>query len=574
MAQKILIRGGSLADGSGRPPFRADLLVEGGRIAGLGPIAEVEGARVLDVSGLTVAPGFIDAHTHLDFILASGAQERVFEKWIRQGVTTVVAGTCGFSPAPATDFSERYVKTLWHNALPRDGLDFSWRSFGEYAAHMKSQGLLLNAAVLCGHNMLRANAMGLSARASEAEEARRMARELESALSQGAAGLSAGLYYVPGAFCRTEELDRLAAVLAGSGKPLVTHTRGLTRFYDRAVDEVIGVAERAGVPLQLSHHAGGLSLPLKIKRIYGPSTRAFLWAARRFSARPLRFLTFTANRARARAEKSVARARERGVLIGCDNMPWFCGPTGILAMLPPWLFDGGMDRGLARLSEPRTRARVLYELKNLVPSWPPWENGYWTDNFLSLSGRVAGFSLEKNRALSGRSVEEIGRLAKKDPFEALLDLAAEERGGLFVIDGLFDNPAGDDISAHLLSDPECSVMSDVIGADHDWPNPVPWSAHAKFLGSFRRERGLCSLAEAVRRMSSLPARQMGLSGRGELKKGHAADICVFDEGAVAHRASFARPNRFAVGLRHVLVNGEPVLEDGRYLPGKRPGLLL
>ncbi|MEW5734529.1 MAG: amidohydrolase family protein [Thermodesulfobacteriota bacterium] len=574
MSRSILIQGGSVADGTGRPPFRADVLARDGRIAEVGAIPEAEGARVLDAAGLTVAPGFIDAHTHLDFILASPAQERVLEKWVRQGVTTVVAGTCGFSPAPATDYSERYVSTLWHNALPREGLAFSWRSFGEYAQHLKHNGMVLNAAVLCGHNMLRANIMGLDARASTREEAGAMARELARALSEGAAGLSAGLFYVPGAFCRTEELDTLAAVLSGTGKPLVTHTRGLTQHYDKAVAEVAGVAERAGVPLQLSHHAGGLSLPLKVKRIYGRSTRAFLRAARLFSSRPLLFFVFSLNRARVRAEEVVRKARDRGVPVGCDNMPWFGGPTGILAMLPPWLFDGGMDRGLARLAEPGTRRRVLSELKSLVPSWPAWEHGFWTDNFLSLSALVSGFSLPKNRGLSGKSMEELGRLAGKDPFDALLDLTAEERGGLFAIDGLFDDPAGDDIAARLLADPECSVMSDVIGADYDWPNPVPWSSHAKVLGSFCRDRGHFTLPEAVRKMTSLPARQMGLSGRGEIRKGLAADICVFDPRTVRHCATFARPCRLAEGIRHVLVNGEPVLENERYLPATKPGVLL
>jgi N-acyl-D-amino-acid deacylase len=527
-------------DGTGAPALPADVLVRGDRIEEVGNLPGARAARVIDATDRVVAPGFIDVHTHLDFLLASPRHAEVLESWVRQGVTTLVAGNCGFSPAPMDRSSVEDVSAYWSFALPRDGLDFEWTTMAEYLDRLERVGQAFNVAILTGQNVLRTNAMGFRARVARPDEIESMKRGLRESLRSGSIGLSLGLFYCPAIFSDTDEVRELASVLREFDAPLVPHTRGLTVTYDKAVAEVVGIAEQHGIPLHLSHHAGGTP-----------------------EGRP-------------RALATIREAQDRGVRIGHDNIPWACGPTTVLALLPPWLFDGGVARGVERLRDPAIRARVVHELETHVPTWPTWENGWWTDKFLSFTSRYNGFRLEKNLEFTGRTMHEIARELGKTPYDALFDLLVEEEGKLFMVGGLvdFDDPVGDEFMGGLFQDPDCSVMTDIVGADFEHGNPVAYGAFTKVLGSFARERGLMSQEEAVRRMTSLPASQMQLNDRGVIRRGAFADLTVFDPESVANRASFREPRRFSEGIEWVLVNGEVVLEKGTYRPGALAGKVL
>jgi N-acyl-D-aspartate/D-glutamate deacylase len=496
---------------------------------------------VIDASGLSVAPGFIDVHTHLDFLLPSPRHVEALESWARQGVTTIVAGNCGFSPAPVAPEVEQDISTYWSFALPRDGLDYPWSNMAEYLDHLERIGQAYNVAILTGQNVIRASVMGFEARPPTPDEMTEMKRMLRESLLAGSIGLSLGLFYCPAIYSDTNEVAELASVLTELGAPLVPHTRGLSVTYDKAVEEVIGVAEAHRIPLHLSHHAGGALGDLSV---------------------------------RARALQAVREAIDRGVAIGHDNIPWACGPTTVLALLPPRLFDGGVARALGRLRDPDVRRQLVHELETCVPTWPTWEHGWWTDKFLSFSNRCGGFRLGKNRGFEGHMMHEIAEELHQDPYDALFDLLVEEEGKLFMIGGLFDDPLGDEFVAHLLADPNCSVMTDIVGADFEHRNPVARGAFPRVLGHFARDRGVLSQQEAVRRMTSLPARQMQLRDRGVIRRGAHADLTLFDAEAVACQASFEHPDRAAAGIEYVIINGTPVLERGKYRADALAGRVL
>jgi N-acyl-D-amino-acid deacylase len=529
-------------DGSGAPAVRADVLVRDGRIEDVGRFPDARADRVIDATGLAVAPGFIDVHTHLDFLLASPHHAQALESWTRQGVTTIVAGNCGFSPAPVAPAVQSEVSTYWSFALPRDGLEYEWSNMAEFFRHLENVGQAFNVAILTGQNVLRASAMGVvSSRRPREEELADMKRMLRESLAAGSIGLSLGLFYAPGIYADTDEVSELASVLTEFGAPLVPHTRGLSVTYDKAVEEVISIAEKHEVPLHLSHHAGG---------------------------------TVGEKGTRAGALRAVERALDRGLTIGHDNIPWACGPTTVLALLPPRLFANGVARGLETLRDPEVRRRTIDELENEVPTWPTWENGWWTDKFLGFSSHFAGFQRQENRRFTGRSMDDIAEELGKDPYHALFDLLLEEDGRLFMTGGLFDQPLGDDIVVHLLEDPRCSVMTDIVGADFDHGNPVAFGAFPKVVGNLARDRGAMAQEEAVRRMTSQPAAQMQLEDRGAIRRGACADITLFDPHEIANRASYAEPIRAPAGIECVIVNGVPVLEAGEYRANARAGQVL
>ncbi len=528
MVECKLIKNGMVMDGTGTPAYRADVLVENDRILDVGIFPELQTEYIIDAQGLVVAPGFIDVHTHLDFFLPDPRHAEVLKSWAFQGVTTIVAGNCGFSPAPLSRNTADSLSTYWNFALPRDGLDFQWTSMDEYLSFLENSGQAFNAAILTGHNTLRTSVMGFEARFATENEVSRMKGMLRESLNAGSIGLSTGLFYCPGIFSHTEELVDLASVMTEFGVPLVTHTRGLGRIYDKAVAEVIHIAETNRIPLHLSHHAGG------------------------------------SGEVRSRTIQFIKEAQDRGVPIGHDNIPWAFGPTTILALLPPWLFDGGLDMFFTRLKNPDIRARAIDELENFIPEWPNWEHNYWTDKFFGFSNVLCGFRNEHNLKYEGLMMKDIVKNSDRNDYDTIFDLILEERGRLFIMGGGVDNPQGDEYMGYLLSDPDCSVMTDIIGADFKPNNPAAYGAFTKVLGFYARDKKIMTQEEAVRKMTSLPAQQMRLKDRGVLRKGAFADITIFNPHTVNNLASFSQPYQFSEGIEHVIVNGQAILENGGY----------
>lgn len=563
MSQDILIKNGSVMDGTGAPAVRADVLVREGRIENVGSLPDAQADKVIDAQGLAVAPGFIDVHTHLDFFLTSPRHPEVMERWVRQGVTTIIAGNCGFSPAPIYPEAHDTVRTYWNFAFPSDGLVFEWATMAEYFDHMDRNGLAYNVAILTGHNVLRMNLMGMQERVPSAEEMSTMKRMLEESLEAGSIGLSIGLLYCPGCFSRTEEITELASVLTGSGAPLVTHTRGMSEIYDEAVKEVIQVAETNRIPLHLSHHFGGFQTGKLVDPTRRTTKLSFLLAKMMGENLTVKNQLKTMP-SHLRANQLIARARERGIEIGHDMLPWVCAFTSLLAILPPRLYAGGISRMLEQLRDPEGRKAAIEEKRRAFPKWPTWENGWWTDNMFDGSFMLGGFKLEKNRPYENMRLRDIAKERGTDLYDTAFDLIVEEEGRLFFVYSIDDQTISDWIGASAISDPNCAIMTDIVGVDYPNPSPVSYGAFTKVLGQFARDEQRMTQEEAVRKMTSLPASQMRLPGRGILERGAFADITVFDPETVKSCASFEDPHRFSEGIEYVLINGKPVLEAGTY----------
>ena len=563
MNNDFLIRNGMVMDGTGSPAVRADVIVRGDRIEDVGDFPDAGAAHVIDAGGLAVAPGFIDVHTHLDFFLTSPRHPEVMERWVRQGVTTIVSGNCGFSPAPVYPKIQDTVRKYWNFAFPRDGLVFEWATMAEYFDHMNRHGLAYNVAVLTGHNVLRMNLIGMQERAPTADDMSEMKKMLRDSIEAGSIGLSVGLLYCPGCFSRTEEITEIASVLTDYGAPLVAHTRGMSEIYDQAVGEVLQVAESNRIPLHISHHfggfqTGGLVSPTELK-----TKLSFLLAKIMGEGFTVRNQLKTMP-AHLRANELIGRAIDRGVEVGHDMMPWAGAFTSLLAILPPRLYAGGFDSMLEKLGDPEVRRALIREKKTAVPRWPPWEQGWWTDNLLSGSFFLSGFRLDKNRLYENRRLQDIAKERGTDLYNTAFDLIVEEEGRLFFVYGIDDQKVSDWIGAYAISDPNCAIMTDIVGVDYPNPSPVSYGAFTKVLGQFARDRGTMTQEEAVRKMTSLPAGQMRLEDRGILKKGGFADITVFNPRTVRNCASFKEPHRFSEGIEYVLINGKPVLDRGTY----------
>ncbi|MBI4833024.1 MAG: D-aminoacylase [Candidatus Lindowbacteria bacterium] len=537
MGNDVLIKNGMVMDGTGAPAFRADVLIRGDRIADVGLFPDAQASKVIDAAGLVVSPGFIDVHTHLDFFLPSRRHAQVLESWARQGVTTIIAGNCGWSPAPINHKYEDWVSAYWDFALPHDGLKYEWTTMAEFLDFLDKNGQAFNTAILTGHGMLRTNVMGFQTRFANPDEIAGMKRTLKESLEAGSIGLSLGLYYVPGIYSHTDEILEVASVLTEFGAPLVPHTRGMSETYGEAVQEVVRVAEENKVPLHISHYGSFVR--------DDPSVMD-------------------------RANKAITEAKARGVKVGYDYIPYSTGSTALVSLFPPEVFDGGMDKFFSRIEDPLVRRRIVHGWETVVPAWPNWEHSWWTDNHYHNAYNswslvtLGGFRQEKNRRFENMSVEQIAAALNKDPFETVFDLTLEERGRLYVSGGTYDNPMDEDDIAEAVSHPDCSIASDIVGADLRTPNPCAYGTFPKVLGRFARDKGAMTQEEAVRKMTSLPASQMGLKNRGVIRKGAFADITVFNRETVIDRASFGNPFQFSEGIEYVLINGKPVLEKGNY----------
>ena len=541
MVNAILIKNGLVMDGTGKPAFKADVLIHNDRIEDIGNFQGKEADIVIDANGLVIAPGFIDVHSHLDFILPSPRHVHILETWIRQGVTTIVGGNCGYSPAPINHDYVEDISIYWNFALPYDGLQFQWTTMAEFLEFLEKMGQTLNVAILTGHNTLRTNVMGFEARFVKEDEISEMKLMLKRSVEAGSFGLSLGLEYVPGIFSNTDEILELASVLTKYSLPLVPHTRALlSKLYTKAVDEVILIAEKNKIPLHISHHAGG-----------------------------------GIGRARKLALRAIQEAIDRGVKISHDNLPWPNTSTTALSEFPPWLFDGGIQKFFERLKgDPQVRTQAILEMEKFIPKWPPWENKYWTGRGFNANAVLAGFRIKENKIFENWNIKDIAEELHKAPIDALIDLVIEEHGKIYLITGQFGNPVAEDFVCSLLSDPNCSIGTDIVAADFKTISPVAYGAFTKVLGNIARDKGIMTQEEAVRKMTSLPAKQMQIKDRGILQKSAFADITIFNPKTVNNRASYTNPYQPSEGIEYVLINGKLVLEKDKFYSKELAGKVL
>ncbi len=537
----LIITQGEIVDGSGRPPFRADVGIAGDRIAAVGASLDHPGAARIDARGRVVAPGFIDLHSHSDLCVALPLERQsgLLEGRIRQGITTELMGNCGIGCAPVSGRSRDQVARVCGFITP-DGVPWEWDSMGSYLDRLESRGVLLNVATLVAHGAARSSAMGARAGRPTPEEQRALDRAVRTAVEEGAFGVSFGLIYPPGQFADTEELIAVARASADAGGFAAFHQRGSSlETLEPAVREILEVGRRSGAPVHHSH------VETVGPRAW-PGTESVL-----------------------RIHDEAARD---GVRLTADVIPYTAVCTTMLALYPPWSLDGGVSAFLERLRDPRSRARMKEEMADAAPVWPPWdEPGRWTMNIVRECGwdriRLAHVDGPLNKRYEHLTLAEIGRRANRDPFDALSDILVAENGvATQLIFGISGDDRGDDDLLPLLRHPGLALVTDAWEIGKGFPHPGAYGAFPRVLGHYVRERGVLTLEEAVRKMTSLPASRLGLADRGLIREGLKADLVVLEPSLVGDRSTFSEPRRHAAGIEEVLINGTRVVAGGAFRP--------
>ncbi len=538
MGIDILLRNGTLVDGSGAPARAADIAVSGGRIAAVGDLSAVpdEGvAQEIDCAGHVVAPGFVDPHGHSDLsVLVDGAMASL----LHQGWTTQLIGNCGDTFAPLTAAS----RTLLAPALAAHALDPSWTTFSEYLAAVEAQQLGVNLAPLVGQGAIRAAVMGPTGRAPTPGEQAAMEREVELAMEAGAVGISTGLIYAPGIHASRDEIARLVAVAFRRGGLYATHMRNEADEVAAAIDEAIWTAREAerlaGAParLQVSH------LKAASRKVFGQGLALV---------------------------GQIDRAREAGLDAAADQYPYTAAHTTLATILPPDILALDADDAVAALRDPSTRARIRRDQLRGVSGWenvaldPGWEGTVIVD-------------CPSRPRWNGRSLAQIAADEGGDPADLAMDALADDR---LAVDCVLHCMDADDVEA-ILAVPWVAVCTDaearrpghpVLG--RGVPHPRAYGTTARVLGQYVRERGALALEAAVAKLSSVPAARLGLRERGLVREGWAADLVVFDPAAVRDLASYENPAVFPAGIRDVIVNGGVAVRGGRET-GVRAGRLL
>ena len=532
MTSALLIRGARIIDGTGAPWLAGDVRIGGdGRIAAIGPSLRAESdAEMLDADGRYLAPGFIDAHCHDDLICLR-EPERV-EKAV-QGVTTLVVGNCSFSLYPTVPCSAELLRQHFSGLLGETAADEVFDSFAAYRDALHRRGTALNLVSLVGHAALRLAVMGYERRAATAGERATMQAMLARQLADGAAGLSLGLVYPPSAYADEAELVALAETVKAHGKILAAHVRSYEAGLAASIDEFLGLLRASKAPGLLSH----------LQSAGRPN-----WG---------------------NVPKALARleaARRDGIDVSFDMYPYPAGSSYVLQLLPPEAQEGGLEALLAQLRDPEGREA----LRRAVEQGNPDPGAAQSKVVLIGWGnvRVSGTSNPDLKRFEGKSMEAAAAEEAITPFDLMVRFIEEDAGQTAIV--MFQLDEGDLHAActHRLH----MVGSDGLPRPGTKPHPRAYGTFPRVAGPLTRDRRWFPLEDAVRRMTSVAAQRFGLSDRGLLRPGMAADLVLFDD-RIEDRATFDDPTELAAGVHHVWVGGEAIVADGR-VTGRRPGRVL
>ncbi len=515
----VVIRGGTVYDGSGGEPRRADVGIRGDRVAAVGDLSQASATTMVDAKGLAVAPGFINMLSwSTESLIADGRSQSE----IRQGVTTQIFGE-GFSMGPLNDRLRKFFESQQTDFK----YEMPWTTLAEYLAYLEKKGVAQNVASYVGATTLRAYVIGFDKRAPTPAELDTMRELVRKEMEAGALGIGTSLIYAPANYASTEELIELCKVAAKYKGKYISHMRSEAGQLLEAVDELIRISREAGLPAEIYHlkAAGEANWP-KMDQVIA----------------------------------RVEQARRQGLKITADMYTYPAGGTGLDACVPPWAHDGGTDALIRRLQDPAERRKISGEMKQPGKDW---------ENLCLLTGSperilLGGFGPESMKPMIGKTLAQVAKDRGKDATETALDLVVESRA---TTGAVFFLMSEDNIKKQIRL-PWVSFGSDAGSEAPEGhflkssPHPRAYGNFSRLLGKYVREEKVISLAEAIRRLSSLPASNLGLDGRGLLEPGKFADVVVFDPATVADRATFQKPQQYSVGVRHVFVNGVQVLKDG------------
>jgi N-acyl-D-amino-acid deacylase len=521
----VVIRHGTVYDGSGGEGKAVDVAILGDRIAAVGDLHGERGREEVDATGLAVAPGFINMLSHSETsLIADGHAQGT----LRQGVTLEVFGES--SMGPITDQMKR-------EQMERQGdikFDITWNTLGGYLDYLEARGVSTNVASFVSAATIRANEVGLNNRPPTADELERMRGHVRRAMDEGAMGLTTALIYIPGVFARTDELIELAKVASQSGGMYISHMRSEGNRLLEAIDETLTIAREANIRAEIYH--------LKAS---GESNWPKLDAA----------------------INKIEAARHDGLDITADMYTYTAGSTGLDAAMPPWVQEGGYKAWAARLQDPKVRNRVRREMTTPGDAW---------ENLLLAAGGqgtlLVGFKNEALRSYAGKTLAEVAKLRGTSVQDTAMDLVVEDGSRVQVVYFLMS----EDNVRKQIALPWVSFGSDASSMAPEGvfiktsTHPRAYGNFARLLGKYVRDEHVIPLAEAVRRLTSFPASTLRIKQRGRLEPDYFADVVIFDPMTIADRSTYEQPHQYAIGVRDVWVNGGQVLKDGQHT-GRTPG---
>jgi N-acyl-D-amino-acid deacylase len=526
----VIVRGGLVYDGLGTPPRRVDVGLRGDTVEAIGDLGSVPARLVIDAAGLAVAPGFINMLSwSTESLLVDGRSLGE----LRQGVTTQIFGE-GWSMGPLNEEMKRRMREAQGDLR----YDITWTTLAEYLAQLERRGVSQNVAPFVGATTIREHVIGLGDKVPTLLQLDEMKALVRKEMQAGALGIGSSLIYAPGFYASTEELVALCKVAAEYGGRYISHMRSEGERLLEAVDELIRISRAAGIPAEIHHlKAAGESNWPKMTDVIA----------------------------------RVEAARREGLRITANMYTYTAGSTGLDAAIPPWALDGGSEALFRRLRDPDTRARILQEVRTPTGVWESLYRAAGSPDRVLL----VGFRSEALKPLTGKSLAEVARLKQRDPDDTILDLVLEDQSLVGAVYFLMS----EENLRRQIQVPWVSFGSDAQSMAAEEPftrsstHPRAYGNFARLLGKYVREERLIPLEEAIRRLTSLPADNIGWTDRGRLAVGARADLVVFDPGQIADRATYDRPHQYAVGVRHVFVNGVHVLAEGEHT-GARPGRAL
>jgi len=525
----VIIRDGTVYDGTGRAPVKVDVGIRGDRIAAIGNLGRVGAPTIIDAKGLAVAPGFINMLSHSEtswFVDSRSLSE------LLQGVTTQIFGEG--SMGPLSDEMKRRRRESQGDLK----YDIEWTTLAEYLNYLEKRGISQNVASFIGAPTIREYVIGLEDKPPTPAQLNQMRELVRHEMEAGALGITTALIYPPAFFAKTDELIELCKVAAKYKGKYTTHMRSEGAQLIEAVQETIRISREAGLPAEIYHlKASGEANWSKMDQVL----------------------------------KMVEAARKEGVKITADMYTYPAGGTGLDASLPPWVFDGGRDAAYKRLQDPATRQKIAEAVRTPTTEW---------ENLYLLSGSperilLASFRNDSLKPLTGKTLADVAKMRGKDPVETIMDLLLEDRSRIGTIYFLMS----EDNLRKQIRQPWVSFGSDAASIATEGvflksaAHPRAYGNFARLLGKYVRDEKVISLTEAVRRLTSLPATNLGLRDRGLLRRGMFADVVIFDPQTIADRATFEKPHQYSVGVRDVFVNGQLVLRNGEHT-GAKPGKAL
>jgi N-acyl-D-aspartate/D-glutamate deacylase len=525
---------GTIVDGTGAPSYQGEVGIDHAKIATVSKNGGLEGRERIDAHGLIIAPGFIDIHTHSDFPLLQNTRA---ESYVRQGVTTSILGACGRSCAPVNDATK---DLLIKDVIGYDArLPVTWHSFEEYLKEFEKRGTAQNIAALVAHNAVRIAVLGYEVRAPTKSELEEMKLLVQQCMDAGAIGLSTGLAYPPGGNADTEEVVELAKVAAQHGGFYSSHLRGTDGDVLAGAEEALQIGERAKLPVHMGHFCGF-------------------------------FGNFEETQ---RGLDMIRMARDRGLDVTCDLYPYLAGANPLMAFFPPSVFNRPWNDLADDFRDSSIRGKFAKEISNSELG------SFWLTKPETLR-RIMLFDLyaPSNRAFKGKSLMDVAKLKGMEPVEAALSILSDEGKDMFNT-GVICEWMGERDNFAVFKEPYHMVGSDGV-ALAPYGELASFKFHPRAYGTFPRviaryvrERAVLALEEAVRKMTSLPAKRVGVRDRGQIKKGMWADIVVFNYNQISDRSTYEQPTLYPEGIEYVLINGEIVLRKGEHT-GKLPGKIL